>query len=61
LRVPKNHSAHALNSERRKAKRELSDEVRALRLELVEAQSLIHELRAVVSGKIVDLPARRVN
>jgi hypothetical protein len=33
----------------------------ALRLELVEAQSLIHELRAAVDGKVIDLPARRVN
>jgi hypothetical protein len=30
-------------------------------MELVEAQSLIHELRAAVDGKVIDLPARRVN
>ena len=51
----------ALQRERRAAKRELADEIRSLRLELSEAQSLISELRVAVGGKVIELPARRVN
>jgi len=51
----------ALQRERRAAKRELADEIRSLRLELSEAQSLISELRVAVGGKVIELPACRVN
>jgi hypothetical protein len=53
--------AGAFAKERRVAKRELSDELRALRLELAECQTTITELRAAVGGKVIDLPARHVN
>jgi hypothetical protein len=53
--------AGAFARERRIAERELADEIRSLRLELAEAQATIHELRAAVGAKVIDLPARRVN
>ena len=50
--------------QRRETKRQLSEEIRELRIEIASLESTLVELRAVVSaerGKVIDLPARRVN
>jgi hypothetical protein len=49
-----------LAEEHKVAKRELSDEVRQLRIELAEAQTMIDELRSVISAERnapIDMPS----
>jgi hypothetical protein len=48
-----------LAEERKEAKRELADELRALRIELAETQTTLSEFRKVLAderAKVVDLP-----
>jgi hypothetical protein len=47
-----------LAKERRAARRELNAEIRALRIELAKAETVLAEVRALIAndGKIIDLP-----
>jgi hypothetical protein len=45
-------------------KQQLSEEIRELRIEIASLESTLAELRIAVNaerGKVIDLPARRVN